>query len=272
PGAARTVLLLLDAGKGNIPFTDLLPAADNNLLEWMIEYATEEQFRQLPPYDVVFNAIGEPDVTARTAPAVARFLAGCSKPVLNAPAAVARTARHLLPDLLAGVDGLLVPAVWRIEAGAGWRARPEFRFPALLRPPATHGGEGMRQVDSRAALDAIEIAPGAALYMCAYHDYRSADGHFRKYRIMFVDRQPYPYHLAISEQWMVHYASAAMLSPWKLDEERRFLEDPAAILGAAGMAAIAAIGRRLDLDYAGVDFSLLPDGRLLIFEANATML
>jgi glutathione synthase/RimK-type ligase-like ATP-grasp enzyme len=38
------------------------------------------------------------------------------------------------------------------------------------------------------------------------------------------------------------------------------------------MRAIAAIGRRLDLDYAGVDFTLLPDGRVLVFEANATML
>jgi glutathione synthase/RimK-type ligase-like ATP-grasp enzyme len=28
----------------------------------------------------------------------------------------------------------------------------------------------------------------------------------------------------------------------------------------------------MGLDYAGVDFSLLPDGRVLLFEANATML
>jgi hypothetical protein len=28
----------------------------------------------------------------------------------------------------------------------------------------------------------------------------------------------------------------------------------------------------MELDYAGVDFSLLPDGRVLLFEANATML
>jgi glutathione synthase/RimK-type ligase-like ATP-grasp enzyme len=38
------------------------------------------------------------------------------------------------------------------------------------------------------------------------------------------------------------------------------------------MAALDAVGRRLDLDYAGIDFTLLPDGRLFVFEANATML
>ncbi len=37
------------------------------------------------------------------------------------------------------------------------------------------------------------------------------------------------------------------------------------------MAALTTIGRRLDLDYAGINFSVLEDGRLLVFEANATM-
>jgi hypothetical protein len=59
---------------------------------------------------------------------------------------------------------------------------------------------------------------------------------------------------------------------WKLEEERRFLADPASVLGERGMAAIESIGKRLDLDYGGVDFSILPDGRVLVFEANATML
>jgi glutathione synthase/RimK-type ligase-like ATP-grasp enzyme len=38
------------------------------------------------------------------------------------------------------------------------------------------------------------------------------------------------------------------------------------------MEALAAIGRRLGLDYGGIDFGLLPDGRIVVFEANATML
>jgi glutathione synthase/RimK-type ligase-like ATP-grasp enzyme len=34
---------------------------------------------------------------------------------------------------------------------------------------------------------------------------------------------------------------------------------------------LAAIGQTLGLDYAGVDFALSPDGSVLVFEANATM-
>jgi glutathione synthase/RimK-type ligase-like ATP-grasp enzyme len=106
-----------------------------------------------------------------------------------------------------------------------------------------------------------------------FRNFCSADGYFRKYRIVFVDREPYAYHLAISPQWMVHYVSAEMTTnPWKLDEERRFLENTSEALGERAAKAIAAIGRRLDLDYAGIDFTLLADGRVLVFEANATML
>jgi hypothetical protein len=59
--------------------------------------------------------------------------------------------------------------------------------------------------------------------------------------------------------------------PWKIDEERRFLEDTSDALGERAARAIAAVGRRLDLDYAGIDFTVLQDGRVPVFEANATM-
>jgi hypothetical protein len=90
--------------------------------------------------------------------------------------------------------------------------------------------------------------------------------------MIFVDRVAWPYHLAIGDHWLVHYVTANMLGhAGRREEERRFLDDPAAALGARALAALASIGARLDLDYAGIDFSLLPDGRVLVFEANATM-
>ena len=55
-------------------------------------------------------------------------------------------------------------------------------------------------------------------------------------------------------------------------EEERFLADPDGVFDGARGAAIRAIGRRLDLDYSGVDCGLLPDGRVVVFEANANIL
>ena len=37
------------------------------------------------------------------------------------------------------------------------------------------------------------------------------------------------------------------------------------------MAALAGVNAALGLDYAGIDFALAPDGSVLLFEANATM-
>ena len=145
-------------------------------------------------------------------------------------------------------------------------------WPLLARPAASHGGEGLVRCDSLEALAECLQTAEFPQYLTAYRDYVSADGYYRKYRMIFVDRQPYPYHLAISAHWMVHYQSAGMkANSWKIAEERRFIDDAGGVLGTRALAALAAIGRRLDLDYAGIDFSVLADGRLLVFEANATM-
>jgi hypothetical protein len=127
-----------------------------------------------------------------------------------------------------------------------------------------------RTADELAQFRGTQTCP---VYVSRFIDFRSSDNWFRKYRIIFVDRKPYPYHLAISPNWMVHYYTAEMEShPWKPKEEKEFLQNPDAVLGTAGMQAIRSIGARMDLDYAGIDFSIMPDGRILVFEANPTML
>jgi glutathione synthase/RimK-type ligase-like ATP-grasp enzyme len=70
----------------------------------------------------------------------------------------------------------------------------------------------------------------------------------------------------------VHYFTSDMADkPDHRSEEARFLEDMPAVLGNKAMTALERICEALDLDYAGVDFGLAPNGDLLLFEANATM-
>ena len=71
--------------------------------------------------------------------------------------------------------------------------------------------------------------------------------------------------------WCITRVRARPFDASLIAEERRFLEDPETALGRRAYAAISAVGRRMDLDFAGVDFAVLPDGRALLFEANATM-
>lgn len=276
----RVLILYAGGSAGNVPVESLLPTTSCSRIKYAIDYAAEEEDGQLPPYDLVFNAIGETDIAAPLAERLDRFVRRCNRPLLNPPAKVMRTRRHLLPALLNDLDGVLVPPCIRIEYPPASRAELDegladagIDLPVLARPAASHGGEGLVRCETIAALDDRLRAASGSQYLTQFHDCRSADGYYRKYRMIFVDREPFPYHLAISAHWMVHYHTAGTSdgSKW-LEEERRFLEDPGVALGARAAAAVAAIGRRLDLDYGGLDFALLPDGRVLVFEANATML
>ena len=279
--ATRRVLMLsVGRTSGNVALELMLPTSACSRIKYIIDYADEAEDARLPPYDLVFNAIGEPDVAALLEQRVAGFVARCGRLVLNQPAAVIATQRHRMPALFADLDGVVTAPCLRYDCDA---AQPDglaallagggLDFPVLMRPAGTHGGDRFQRCETLEELRAgLEQASGIQ-YLTSYRDYRSADGHYRKYRVIFVDGQPYAYHLAISERWMVHYFSADMQAhPWKIAEEQRYLDDMAGVLGPRAMAALAAIGARLGLDYAGIDFTLLPDGSLFVFEANATML
>ena len=258
----RRVLVIAATGDGNIPLGHLLAPRHTTVLRWYVAYAAPDQDRALPAYDLILNAIGDADRMPVLPAAAARLLAAPPRPLLNPPARVARTARDALPALLADIPGLLVPPTRRDAA---------VPLPALLRPIGAHGGQGVRLVHAEAEL-AAALTAGPAFATSAV-DCRDSDGFWRKYRVIFVDRVPYAYHLAIAPRWLVHYWTAGMeADPARRAEEARFLADPRAVLGARAWAALEAVGARLDLDFAGIDFGRLADGTLVLFEANATML
>ena len=273
-GTARTVLVPLIAGGGNVPIRHLLPRSRNTLLKWCIEHAKPGEGARLPDYDLVFNAIGDPDEGAAAQAPLAEFLAACGHPVLNPPGRVAATRRDRLPALLGDLPGVVVPGVVRVAPGdhpAGAAAREGLSPPLVIRTAGAHGGEGVSLVGTPDGLAALPAADGER-YLTAFHDYRSADGLWRKYRAIFVAGEAFPYHLAAGDRWLVHYWTAGMEQrPESLDEERRFLADPISALGAQTWDAVRAIGQRIGLDWCGLDFARLGDGRVLVFEANATM-
>ena len=270
----RTVLLLWTRKKGNVPTIEFLfPTTINNRVNWVIESEHDDQTDSLPDHDLVFNAMGDPDLIGDSSLPVSRFTERCEKPLLNHPAKVARTARNHLPALLDGLGNVFVPRVWRFANRADWDESVVECLPLLIRPVDSHGGAGLELARTVTELAQYRASQSGPVYVCRFIDFRSADSWFRKYRIIFIDREPYPCHLAISQNWMVHYYTADMEShPWKLEEEKAFLHDPEAVLGPVNMEAIRSIGARMDLEYSGIDFSITQDERILVFEANPTML
>lgn len=278
PACPFTTLVLVTRTNGNVPYKTLLPPARFDFATWYMEHARAGQAAALPPYAVVLNAIGEPDAAAASAEAVEAFLGVNTRPVLNRPERVQATARDRLGATLAGLVDVIMPITFRAPAadGAAERLLPLMQaygldFPVLVRPTGAHGGEGMML--AQAASDLPTALPAGDRFITGFHDYRSADGFYRKYRMIFVDRRPHAYHLAISPHWMVHHQSAGMAQDLaRQAEELAFLHDPATAIGARALAAVAAIGERLDLDYGGIDFAVSAEGEVLVFEANATML
>ena len=119
---------------------------------------------------------------------------------------------------------------------------------------------------------AVAALPGEETIVIAFVDTRGGDGKVRKYRVIFVGGAMYPLHLAIASQWKVHYFSADMAeNAANREEEEIFLADTSAALGTKAMEALERVRETLGLDFGGIDFALAPDGGIVVFEANATM-
>jgi len=231
---------------------------------------------RLPPFDVVFNSIADPDRGAAYLDAAAALCRGLDRPVLNAPERVRRTQRDDVAARLAGIAGLIVPATRRLARDAllEMAAGPPFARPLLLRPTGSHGGEGLLRIERSADLAAcLGALPSAEFFLTDYCDFRSRDGHFRKYRLIFVDRRVYPYHLVIGRAWKLHYWRVDMgAAPWMMREEAEFLADHRTAFPGPLADTVATVARALDLDYGGMDCGITPEGQVVLFEANANML
>jgi len=278
-GAGARVLVLGGVGAGHVPVRYLL---DTSRLEtWSLGMLSPDQadaplgsvdLETLHGVDLVFNTLGDIDRDGGQHQSARALCARLGKPVLNPPDSIANTGRDNAPALFGDVEGLIVPDVRRTTPEA--LAAVGVDAPMLVRPAGDHGGDNLTLLRSASDRDAyLAAGPVNDLVETRFHDFRSADGHWRKYRFIFVDRQAFPYHLAIGDDWLVHYWRAEMgRHDWKKAEEERFLADWRGVFGARGVAAVDGVARRLDLDYGGMDCALLDDGRVLFFEANACIL
>lgn len=264
------VLLLVSTGFGNVATSDLL---DDRVFEVTALYVDFfEEHAPLPAHAVVFNAIGDADRCGESLARAVHLLNRTTAPVINDPSLVARTGRVETARRFASLPDVMVPAVRLVARGALLADSPR-KYPMLLRTPGFHMGRHFVRVEDHQALaGALASLPGDELLWIEYLDARGRDGMVRKYRVMVIDGVLYPLHLAVSQDWKVHYFSSAMQTESAYrEEERAFLENMEGVLGPSAVAALTAIGATLALDYAGIDFGLSAHGSVMLFEANATM-
>jgi hypothetical protein len=265
----------------NTPLECLLESGDIDLLYYyLIDGQSEPPL--LPEHDVLLVAMGDSPRNRQTLAALEPVLQEWPRPVLNLPQFIPLTERTEVSIRLYGAPGVSVPVTWRASRGllaavADGQQRldavfPECDFPVIIRPQGSQAGRDLQRLAGPADLSAYLAEVAAAQFFVAkFIDYRGADGFFRKIRIAFVGGEAFICHMAVSSNWMVHYVNAGMYEDaGKRAEEAHFMVNFGDFV-ARHQVALQAICERLPLDYFCIDCAELPDGQLMIFEADHVM-
>jgi hypothetical protein len=238
--------------------------------------------KPLPDHDIAIVIASDSEDCRDALRKIDAAAARWPRPLLNPPRLVCNLDRDKLHRLLDGIEGLEMPATIGVtsaqlrEASHSTRAVPsiaiDLSFPVIVRPRGSHAGAGLARIDDRAAM--LRYLAGRQeqeFFIARFVDYASGDGLFRKYRIVFIDGQPYACHLAIADRWDIWYLNAGMsLSAIKRGEEEAFMQNFDTGFAHRHRAALRGIAERIGLDYFTVDCAETGNGSLLIFEADNT--
>ena len=263
--------------------TDLFELIDPNTphhrLQVTRQFLRQKRRPSLTPYRHILNLITEPERNDKVLEVLRVLVRGMPGKVINRPEAVLRTTRDQMAKRLSDIPGLLAPKVVRLKGSsapgriADALARAGMEFPLISREPGTHLGTTQARVDNFDQLIA-SMTGGTEYFATQFVDYRSPDGLYRKYRVFFIGPHTIFRHQLFSDHWNVHGKDRDRVMSDRPDlrkEEEALFATVEGAFAPAIKRVLAAVRDRIDLDFFGIDFGILPDGRMLLFEANATM-
>ena len=236
----------------------------------------------LPDHDVTMVIASDSEDCRGALDKIAHAMTHWPRPLLNSPQLISNLDRDKLHRLLGGIEGLEIPPTSGVtrdqlimlsqSTSALSELASGISFPIIVRPRGSHAGKGLAKLDDAVAIERyLGEHPQDSFFLSRFVDYRSADGLFRKYRIVFIDGRPYACHLAISDRWDIWYLNAGMSgSADKRNEEATFMQTFDSAFAERHHAALAGLSKRLGLDYFTVDCAETNEGSLLIFEADNT--
>lgn len=244
--------------------------------------AHPEAWSHLGPVDVVLSLSVDHATNGWQFPMIQEVIDRLAVPVVNPPNRLAGLDRVESYRRLHDIDGLVYPRVARLpSAGLSEEAltRDGFAYPVILRNSMDHfGGDAVLAAGEPDLLAFRARVPTPEAYVIQYVENRieraGADPVWRRLRVAFFEGRPVPVNLHFDTGWNVHGRRRDLLmqpgTPEFLQEEA-FIDDWRRFVGPVAEAALLEIARRMPVDYVGVDFNLLPDGRALIFEVNPAM-
>jgi glutathione synthase/RimK-type ligase-like ATP-grasp enzyme len=282
PAAIRVLAIMAPGDLAtNMPLEFLVQ--DSDIALDMLYVLPGEPFPAVvPDHDLLIVAAGESDQNRPLLQQLVRETQTWPRPVLNRPERILTLSRAGACEMLRSAPGIAMPVAARVdrltlhELARG--ARPlrtvlsDGEFPIIARPVDSHAGHGLVRIDAPAQIAAyLQTMNEAEFYIARFVDYRSADGRFRKYRVVLIDGRPYASHMGVSDQWMIHYLNAGMTeNAVSRAEEERFMATFDAGFARRHEMALHAIARRAKLDYLVIDCGETRGGELLIFEVDSS--
>jgi glutathione synthase/RimK-type ligase-like ATP-grasp enzyme len=234
------------------------------------------QVSHLEPGPLI-NYIAEPDACRLSLKAALENASRLGRLWFNHPQHIINTTRDQVSKSLQGISGLIVPQTIRLKP-----ARPtdilsalrnqETNRPTLVRIAGHHAGETLIRIENDRDEGAVSALPwgGQELYVTQFHDFKDADGRYRKWRIAVIGGVPILNHVFIGESWMVSGDRRLWDSQVQREVEEHYRMFPARVSKFIG-SIVDQIYSRLKLDYFGIDCTVAADDTIVLFEANACM-
>lgn len=241
---------------------------------------------RIPPPDVVINNCTNGELLLREGSlrALGGLMDSFGVPVINHPSQIIHSTRDAAAKLVADIPEVCLPKTRRFSAAGktpetlARDIEDEFDYPLIVRSTVFQEGKGMFKLDSRdALLQQVSAGLPEEFLATQFVDSRSDSRFFRKFRAAFVRDEMVLVRVDFDTGWNVHgrkseeRAAFYLANPHLLEIEKQCCADPEAALGRPVLQALRAIRERVPLDVFGVDFDVGLDGRLVFYEANATM-
>ena len=266
---------------GNCSIHHRLPLKEGIAAELMIfgkgVRQPDADFQQVP--SLIFNQIADADTHRGALERCVTLCDQVNTTVINHPRHVLQTGRDQVSKRLQDIPGVIMPRTQRFRPRSpgeviAYAAAEGFAFPYVVRVAGEHHGKSLVRLESAEDLPVLHTLPfdGRDFYLIEYVDYRDPDGMYHKQRIVVIDGEPVLRHSLYMDHWMVHASAREFMmkrESWD-DDIARFDRLSREVVPAL-RPAISEISNRLQLEYFGIDCCLLPDGQMLVFEANANM-
>jgi hypothetical protein len=254
------------------PFSVVMFGSARRLTE-----ATTERWLKTTQGEVLVNLICEPETQGLALRQLASFELAAQVPLVNPSWAVAATTRPAIARRLAHQVGVHAPHCTLYHGEAPSLAEHieahGHRYPVLLRPPGRHGSVGLVRVDDPIDLTRQPAALRASCTITDFVDFRSDDGLWRKYRMVYAGDRLFRRHVLTDRAWNLTREARAFMKgrPELVAQEREWIDRPVTLEPGSIEARVMHQFRALQLDFGVMDFALPPTGDLVVFEINACL-